>query len=131
MLGYSDSNKDGGTLASKWNLYKAEERLCKVGQKYRVVIYFFHGRGGTISRGGGKYHRFLESMPHNTVNGQIKLTVQGESIAQQFGNPLTATYNLNMLASGVARQTMQTPADTNQNPYPIDTLDWLTEKSLN
>jgi len=130
MLGYSDSNKDGGPLASKWNLYKAEERLSEVGKKHNIVIFFFHGRGGTISRGGGKYHRFMESMPQRSVNGQIKLTVQGESIAQQFGNPLTATYNLNMLASGVARQTMQFSSDSFQNPYPYDTLDWLTEKSL-
>lgn len=130
MLGYSDSNKDGGTLASKWNLYKAEERLCKVGEKHHVLVYFFHGRGGTISRGGGKYHRFLESMPPNTVNGQIKLTVQGESIAQQFGNPLTATYNLNMLASGVARQTLQISDENITHVHPSDTLDWITEESL-
>ena len=131
MLGYSDSNKDGGTLASKWSLYKAEERLCEIGEKHDLEIFFFHGTGGTISRGGGKYHRFMESMPLNTVSGQIKLTVQGESIAQQFGNPLTATYNLNMLASGVARQTMQYSTNKIQNPYPTETLNWLTEKSLN
>jgi phosphoenolpyruvate carboxylase len=130
MLGYSDSNKDGGTLASKWNLYKTEERLCKVGEKFNVVVYFFHGRGGTISRGGGKYHRFLESMPLNTVNGQIKLTIQGESIAQQFGNPLTATYNLNMLTSGVARQTMPLSTNKSEVKYPSETLDWVTEASL-
>lgn len=131
MVGYSDSNKDGGVLASKWNLYKAEERLCEVGEKHNVKIIFFHGRGGTISRGGGKYHRFLESMPLNTVNGQIKLTIQGESIAQQLGNLLTATYNLEMLASGVARQTFQTPLKKNQKLPPKETLEWLTEKSLN
>ncbi|MFD0835768.1 phosphoenolpyruvate carboxylase [Mariniflexile aquimaris] len=130
MLGYSDSNKDGGTLASKWNLYKAEERLSKVGEKYNVTVFFFHGRGGTISRGGGKYHRFLESMPQNTVNGQIKLTIQGESIAQQFGNPLTATYNLNMLTSGVARQTMPAPANLKTEKYPAEILDEVTEASL-
>ncbi len=96
MLGYSDSNKDGGTLASKWSLYKAEERLCEIGKKHDLEIFFFHGTGGTISREAENTIRFMESMPLNTVSGQIKLTVQGESIAQQFGNPLTATYNLNM-----------------------------------
>lgn len=91
MLGYSDSNKDGGTIASKWNLFKAEKNLAKIGKENNTDIYFFHGAGGTISRGGGKYHRFLESMPANTVNNAIKITVQGETIAQLFGNPLTAT----------------------------------------
>lgn len=130
MLGYSDSNKDGGTLASKWNLYKAEERLSKVGEKHNTIVYFFHGRGGTISRGGGKYHRFMESMPPNTVNSQIKLTIQGESIAQQFGNPLTATYNLSMLTSGVARQSMSVSTMKAEETYPSKTLDWVTEASL-
>ncbi len=130
MIGYSDSNKDGGVLASKWHLHKAEERLCSIGDKHHVKIIFFHGTGGTISRGGGKYHRFMESMPNNTVHGQIKLTTQGESIAQQFGNLLTATYNLEMLASGVARQTMNSSENKNQEKYPYDTLDWLTEKSI-
>ena len=130
MIGYSDSNKDGGVLASKWHLHKAEERLCSIGDKHQVKIVFFHGTGGTISRGGGKYHRFMESMPKNTVKGQIKLTTQGESIAQQFGNLLTATYNLEMLASGVARQTMNISENRNQELYPYDTLDWLTERSI-
>jgi len=130
MLGYSDSNKDGGTLASKWTLYKAEKRLFEAGKKHGTSIYFFHGTGGTISRGGGKYHRFMESMPQNTINGKIKLTVQGESIAQQFGNPLTATYNLNMLSSGVARQAMLVSSNDTENSYPTDTLNWLTEQSL-
>ena len=67
MLGYSDSNKDGGTIASKWNLHKAEIALSEIGKKHNTEIYFFHGTGGTISRGGGKYHRFLESMPEQTV----------------------------------------------------------------
>ncbi len=60
-------------------------------------LYFFHGTGGTISRGGGKYHRFLESMPEQTVFGTVKITVQGESVAQLFGNPMTAKYDLNAL----------------------------------
>lgn len=129
MLGYSDSNKDGGTLASKWTLYKAEQRLFKVGVKHGVSVFFFHGTGGTISRGGGKYHRFMESMPPNSVSGRLKITVQGETIAQQFGNPLTATYNLNMMSSGVARQAMAS-AVADETIYPVETLNWLTEKSI-
>jgi phosphoenolpyruvate carboxylase len=130
MLGYSDSNKDGGTVASKWSLYKAERELSKIAAKNNYNVYFFHGAGGTISRGGGKYHRFLESMPLNTVNGTIKITVQGETIAQLFGNPLTATYNLNTLASGVAKQTILAKQNVDTNELPIEIMDYLSQKSF-
>lgn len=130
MLGYSDSNKDGGTIASKWNLFKAEQKLSEMGRKYNTEIFFFHGTGGTISRGGGKYHRFLESMPVNTVNGTIKVTVQGESLAQQFGNPLTATYNINALGSGVAKQLLKSKNNSSDNPFPSETMEFLARKSF-
>lgn len=130
MLGYSDSNKDGGTIASKWNLYKAEQKLSEIAVKNNFSVYFFHGAGGTISRGGGKYHRFLESMPTNTVNGTIKITVQGETIAQLFGNPLTATYNLNALASGVAKQTILAKQKVATNKIPFEIMDYLSQKSF-
>jgi len=130
MLGYSDSNKDGGTIASKWNVHKAEKELTAVGKQQDTEIYFFHGTGGTISRGGGKYHRFLESMPENTISGIIKITVQGESVAQLFGNPLTATYNLNALSSGVARQTIKKTANASKTVFPIDTMEFLAQKSF-
>ncbi|MGB0431604.1 MAG: phosphoenolpyruvate carboxylase, partial [Bacteroidia bacterium] len=106
MLGYSDSNKDGGILTSRWNIYKAEERLTEVGDKFGIKMCFFHGRGGTISRGGGKIHRFLDSMPSGAMSGNIKMTVQGETIANQFANRLTATYNLEMFIAGTARQSL-------------------------
>ncbi len=111
MLGYSDSNKDGGIVASRWNVYQAEENLTKIGDELGVKLRFFHGRGGTISRGGGKIHRFLDSMPAGSVSGQLKITVQGETIANQFANRLTATYNLEMLVAGTARQAMVRPVD--------------------
>jgi phosphoenolpyruvate carboxylase len=106
MLGYSDSNKDGGILTSRWNIYKAEENLTEAGDKLGVKLCFFHGRGGTISRGGGKIHRFLDSMPAGSMSGHIKMTVQGETIANLFANRLTATYNLEMFVAGTARQAM-------------------------
>lgn len=129
MVGYSDSNKDGGVIASKWNLYKAEKALSEVGIKNNVNVFFFHGRGGTISRGGGKYHRFIEGKPSGSVNGKMKLTIQGESISQQFGNLLTGTYNLEMLVSGVALHTLP-PTKIKEQDYPIKTLEWLSEKSM-
>ena len=105
MLGYSDSNKDGGIIASRWNIYESEKNLTQVATERGVELRFFHGTGGTISRGGGKYHRFLESMPAGSVQGKIRMTVQGETIAQQFANLLNASYNVEMLTSGTAVQT--------------------------
>lgn len=130
MLGYSDSNKDGGILASRWNLHLAEKSLTEVAAKHQKSIRFFHGIGGTISRGGGKYHRFLESMPEGTVHGEIKLTIQGETIAQQFANPLNATYNLEMLLSGTALQTSSWMYPTQPSLYPEQAMDKLAQLSF-
>ena len=129
MLGYSDSNKDGGILASRWNIYQAEDKLTKAAATYGMQLCFFHGRGGTISRGGGKYHRFLDSMPNGSVSGEIKITVQGETIAQQFANLKNATYNLEMMLAGTARQVMK-----RQDPKPLpaelfNAMDQLTQLS--
>jgi len=131
MLGYSDSNKDGGILASRWNIYRAERRLTEVADQHQIKLCFFHGIGGTISRGGGKIHRFLDSKPLGGLTGNIKLTVQGETIAQQYANLINATYNLEMLIAGVARQTMrpQLPGVT-EDEYPYDLVDELTAASL-
>jgi phosphoenolpyruvate carboxylase len=126
MLGYSDSNKDGGILTSRWNIYKAEEHLTKIGESYGVRLCFFHGRGGTISRGGGKIHRFLDSMPPGSVSGHIKMTVQGETIANQFANRLTAAYNLEMFAAGTARQAM-IPADPTPDERRYKMMDRLVD----
>lgn len=104
MLGYSDSNKDGGIVASRWNIHQTEQALSVIAQQYGKRFKYFHGIGGTISRGGGKYHRFLESMPVGSLTGEIKLTVQGETIAQQFANLLNGVYNLEMLISGTVLQ---------------------------
>lgn len=82
MLGYSDSNKDGGIIASQWYLYKAQMEIDEVGRKHGVKINFFHGRGGSISRGGGKTHHFLDALPHPTLTGNMRSKRQGESIAK-------------------------------------------------
>jgi len=126
MLGYSDSNKDGGILTSRWNIYKAEENLTAVGDRLGVQLCFFHGRGGTISRGGGKIHRFLESMPPGALSGHIKMTVQGETIANQFANRLNATYNLEMFISGTARQAMLSK-EKKRDQQLYDSMDRLVE----
>ncbi len=128
MLGYSDSNKDGGILTSRWTIYKAEENLTEVSDRLGIKLCFFHGRGGTISRGGGKIHRFLESMPPGSVSGHIKMTVQGETIADQFANRLNACYNLEMMVSSTARQAMISHNEVkDQKLYAI--MDRLVEMS--
>ena len=100
MLGYSDSCKDGGIFASQWNLHQAQHDLAEVGRRHGVEIRFFHGRGGTVSRGAGPTHRFLEALPHGSLGGDLRLTEQGETISQKYGNLLTGTYHLELLLSG-------------------------------
>ncbi len=129
MLGYSDSNKDGGIIASRWNIYQAEEALTKTAEENDLRFKFFHGIGGTISRGGGKYHRFLESMPPGSLSGEMKLTVQGETISQQFANRLTASYNLEMLLSGTALQTGYSSFPQRTTTYPVTALRKLAQFS--
>lgn len=126
MLGYSDSNKDGGILTSRWSIYKAEQQLTEIGNRCGVPLCFFHGRGGTISRGGGKIHRFLESMPPGSVSGKIKMTVQGETIANQFANLLNATYNLELFLSGTAYQAMLSKMPP-PDPAPQQIMNRLVE----
>jgi phosphoenolpyruvate carboxylase len=128
MLGYSDSNKDGGIMTSRWNIYKAEENLTKVARELGVKLCLFHGRGGTISRGGGKIHRFLDSMPPGSMSGHIKMTVQGETIANMFANRLTATYNLEMFVAGTARQALINEEETkDERRYQI--MDQMVAKA--
>ncbi|MCB1141389.1 MAG: phosphoenolpyruvate carboxylase [Leptospiraceae bacterium] len=129
MLGYSDSNKDGGILASRWNLYETEEKLTKLSQKHKIELKFFHGRGGTISRGGGKIHRFLESMPYSSVSGKLKLTVQGETIAQQYANLLNAVYNLEILVSGIAKQMTFYKYPEPEKDFPVSVFAKVSELS--
>lgn len=105
MIGYSDSNKDGGIFTSLWNLYKAQDKLSEAGRSQDVRIRFFHGRGGTISRGAGPTHRFINALPHSSLQGDLRLTEQGETIAQKYANRLNAAYNLELLIAGTAGAT--------------------------
>ena len=102
MIGYSDSNKESGILASQWALHRAQTTLTAVGQERGIRVRFFHGRGGTISRGAGPTHRFLDALPPGTVNGDLRLTEQGETIAQKYANGATANFNLELLLAGTA-----------------------------
>ncbi len=106
MIGYSDSNKDGGIFASLWSLNIAQRNLTAAGRKHNVRIRFFHGRGGTISRGAGPTHRFIAGLPPGTIQGDMRLTEQGEVIAQKYANPFTALYNLELLQAGTTGLTL-------------------------
>jgi phosphoenolpyruvate carboxylase len=129
MIGYSDSNKDGGILASLWGLYRAQEELANVGAAAGVPICFFHGRGGTISRGAGPTHRFLRALPPGSMSGELRLTEQGETISQKYANRITAAHHLELLLAGAAGAAIGTPA-TRATPYDLEpVMDQLAEAS--
>jgi phosphoenolpyruvate carboxylase len=129
MIGYSDSNKDGGIFASLWGLYRAQETLVQVGQQCGVRVRFFHGRGGTISRGAGPTHRFVKSMPRSALSGDLRLTEQGETIAQKYANRIQAAYHLELLLAGTTRATLLDSQNA-ASPHPLEpTMDWLARQS--
>ena len=129
MVGYSDSNKDSGIFASQWGLQKAQAALAQLGRDTGVRIKFFHGRGGTVSRGAGPTHRFLDALPNNSLSGNIRLTEQGETIAQKFGNFVTATYNLELLLAGVTAKTIEHEQSAPLAPPLAPVLERLSEAS--
>ena len=103
MLGYSDSCKDGGILASSWNLYDAQKRIVALSQKEAIPCRLFHGRGGTLGRGGGPTHEAILAQPPGTVRGQLKLTEQGEVLFYKYNNMETAVYELTLGVSGLIK----------------------------
>ena len=129
MIGYSDSNKDGGIVSSLWNLYRAQETLTDVGTQRGVRVRFFHGRGGTISRGAGPTHRFLAALPHGTLQGDLRMTEQGETIAQNYANRLHALYNLELLVAGTMGETLRDRFDPPPEAVPHAVMDRLAETS--
>ena len=114
MLGYSDSAKDGGIIASAWNLYETQKKIIHLADDYGIRCRLFHGRGGTVGRGGGPTHEAILSQPAGTVRGQIKFTEQGEVLTYKYSNRETAVYELTMGATGllIASQCLtQTPEE--------------------
>lgn len=110
MLGYSDSAKDGGLLASRWSLQRAQVELTELARRSGIRIVFFHGRGGSISRGGGKTERAVIAAPRGSVNGSLRVTEQGEVIHRRYGIRALAVRNLEQAAAAVVRATL-TPRD--------------------
>jgi len=101
MIGYSDSNKDGGYLTANWALYQAQEAIVRVCREQGIKFTLFHGRGGTVARGGGPANRAIRAQPPGTVNGRFRLTEQGEVIASRYGDPDLAHRHLEQIVSAV------------------------------
>jgi phosphoenolpyruvate carboxylase len=107
MIGYSDSNKDGGFLASNWELYKAQIKLTRLGREAGVPIAFFHGRGGSVSRGGAPTGRAIAAQPAGSVGGRMRITEQGEVVSFKYANRGTAQYQIELLAASVVEHTLK------------------------
>ncbi len=113
MIGYSDSNKDGGYVAANWSLYQGQEQIIKIARSHGINLTIFHGRGGTIARGGGPANRAIRAQPAGSVNGHFRLTEQGETIAVRYSNPELAHRHLEQIAHAVllASSPAQTQAE--------------------
>ncbi|HEU6559803.1 TPA: phosphoenolpyruvate carboxylase [Streptococcus pneumoniae] len=130
MLGYSDSNKDGGYLSSCWTLYKAQQQLTAIGDEFGVKVTFFHGRGGTVGRGGGPTYEAITSQPLKSIKDRIRLTEQGEVIGNKYGNKDAAYYNLEMLVSAaINRMITQKKSDTNTPNRYEAIMDQVVDRS--
>lgn len=129
MIGYSDSNKDGGILASTWYLYKAQKELSEVANKFDIDLKFFHGKGGSISRGAGPIHWFLRSLPNGTLSGKIKMTEQGETIEKKYANKINAAYNLELMVSGATLNTLLHQQNKQGNLVAAEIIEYLGRES--
>ncbi len=107
MIGYSDSNKDGGFLSSNWELFKAQARLTRLGEELGVPISFFHGRGGSVSRGGAPLGRAIAAQPAGSIKGRMRLTEQGEVVSLKYANRGTAQYQVELLAASVMEHSLR------------------------
>ncbi|GAA0589036.1 phosphoenolpyruvate carboxylase [Caenispirillum bisanense] len=130
MLGYSDSNKDGGFLTSGWELYKAQTALVEVFRRHGVALRLFHGRGGSVGRGGGPSHQAILSQPAGAVQGRIRITEQGEVIAAKYGNPDVGRRNLEILAAATLEATLLPPEGAGPDDAWLAVMEELSQHAL-
>lgn len=130
MLGYSDSNKDGGFLTSGWELFKAELDLVKVFEKHQLRLRLFHGRGGSVGRGGGPSFQAILAQPAGAVQGQIRLTEQGEVITAKYGNPEVGRRNLEVLAAATMEASLLSHTEAPPKPEFLSAMEELSDHAF-
>jgi hypothetical protein len=116
MIGYSDSNKDGGFLSSNWELSKVQARLTRLSDELGVPLAFFHGRGGSVSRGGAPLGRAIAAQPAGSIRGRMRLTEQGEVVSFKYANRGTAAYQLELLAASVIEHSLKSETEAELVP---------------
>jgi phosphoenolpyruvate carboxylase len=130
MLGYSDSNKDGGFLTSGWELYRAETALIEVFKRHGIKLRLFHGRGGSVGRGGGPSYEAILAQPPGAVQGRIRITEQGEVIASKFGNPEVGRRNLEILAAATLEATLVEHAEAPPSAEWLEIMEELSASAF-